>query len=305
MTNSIFEPSVFFISEEEWMDGEKRDAFLEHFLNHLETISSYSITKVYWTDFLEELLTNHIYSPPWVSDVKWSNQFFPILYNKFNPIKLILDLESSWEPCQSNPSLPSSKFEAEIVERFLELVHLLIDRNEKVYFCLGYDAQKTDCLSYCFSCECHQNQLEPTIIVNPNDWFNHVDILSVCWPKNVRDAFKLQLAIEIVLNNKLLKQITDFQYIYEFSESFIKDISKEANYREQILFSLAKRLTLTQGEAASDKGLNDEQVKGKKKKDNIRRFRVSKVCRIHYKYSKNGNLLLLNYYGEGQHDDGL
>lgn len=301
--NSILEPSILFISEEEWRDITKRDAFLEHFLNHLDIISSYSITKIYWTDSLEELLINHIYSPPWVSDANWGNQFFPILYNKFNPVKLIVDSsELSWTACQSNPALSCSNIKTEILERFLELAHFLIDKNEKAYFCLSFDKQKVNCSTYCFSCNCHHNYLEPTIVLAPNDWFEHIDLLSVCWPQNIQDAFKLRVAIEVILKNKLFKQITDLRYDYEPSESFIKDIAKEISYREHILYSLAKRLTLTQGEAVSDEGLSDEPVRGKRGE---RRFRVSGVCRIHYKYSRTGDLLLLNYYGEGKHDKGL
>ncbi|WP_190757527.1 hypothetical protein [Microcoleus sp. FACHB-68] len=300
--NTILEPSFLFISEEQWRDVEKRDAFLEHFLGHLEKISNYSITKIYWTDALEELLMNHAYSPPWVSDVKWRNQFFPILYNQFNPIKLIVSSELSWDACQCSPVLSSFQRNTEILERFLELVHILINKNEKVYFCLGFDKQRTNCLSYCFSCKCHENHLEPIVIVAPDSWFDHIDIVSVCWPQNSQDAFKLQLALKIILKKKLFKQISDLRYNYETSESFIKDIAKESIYRENILYSLAKRLTLTQGEAVSDEGLSDEPVRGKKGE---RRFRVSGVCRIHYKYSETGDLLLLNYYGEGKHDKGL
>ncbi len=300
--NSIFDPSLLFISEEEWRDITKRDAFLEHFLNHLETISRYSITKIYWTDILEELLISHIYSPPWVSDANWGNQFFPILYNKFNPIKLIIDSDLPGDACQSNPLLSCNHIKTEILEPFLELVHFLIDKNENIYFCLGFDKQKTNCSTYSFYCNCHDNHLEPTIIFDSNDWFNYIDILSACWPQNTQDPFKLRVAIEIVLKNKLYKQTTDLRYGYEPSESFIKDISEEENYREHILYSLAKRLTFTQGEAVSDEGLSDEPVRGKKGE---RRFRVSGVCRIHYKYLKTGDLLLLNYYGEGKHDKGL
>lgn len=300
--NSILEPSILFISEEEWRNITKRDAFLEHFLKHLDTISTYSITKIYWTDALEQLLINHVYSPPWVSDTNWSNQFFPIFYKNFSSIKLIVDSELNWNACQSNPSLSCPNLNTEILERFLELAHCLINKKEKVYLCLSFDKKKTNCSTYRFYCNCHDNNLEPTIISDPNDWFNHIDILSVCWPQNIQDAFKLEVAIEIVLKNRLSKQKADLLYGYEPSESFIKDISQELNYREHILYSLAKRLTLTQVEAVSDKGLSDEPVKGKK---NERRFRVSGVCRIHYKYSKTGDLLLLNYYGEGKHDKGL
>jgi hypothetical protein len=300
--NSILEPSILFISEEEWRDTTKRDAFLEHFLGHLEVISNYSITKVYWTDALEELLINHIYSPPWVSDANWSNQFFPILYNRFNPVKVLIESELNLNACQSSPVLSCPHLKEEVLERFLELVHSLIDENEKVYFCLNFDKQRASHSTYIFSCSCHNNRLEPTVIFDSDDWFNHIDILSACWPQNSQDTFKLQVAIEVVLRNKLFKKVADLRYGYEPSESFIKDISKELNYREHILYSLAKRLTLTQGEAVSDEGLSDEPVRGKRGE---RRFRVSGVCRIHYKYLKTGDLFLLNYYGEGKHDKGL
>lgn len=300
--NSIFEPSILFISEEEWRDPTKRDSFLEHFLKYLEVISSYSITKVYWTDALEELLINHIYSPPWVSDTNWRNQFFPILYNKFNPVKTLINSDLNWNACQSSPVLSCHSLKTEVLECFLELAHTLIDKNERVYFCLSFDRPKKSNSTYIFSCNCHDNCLEPIVIFDSDDWFNHIDMLSVCWPQNFQDAFKLRVAIEMVLKNKLFKQSEDLRYDYEPSEAFIKDISKEPNYRDHILYSLAKRLTLTQGEAVSDEGLSDEPVRGKRGE---RRFRVSGVCRIHYKYAKTGDLLLLNYYGEGKHDKGL
>lgn len=300
--NGLLEPSVLFISEEEWRNTTKRDAFLEHFLRHLEIISSYSITKIYWTDDLEELLLNHVCSPPWVSDANWRNQFFPILYNKFRPAQLIIDSGLNWNACQSDPVISCPHINAEILERFLEMAHFLIEKNEKVYFCVSFDKQKADCSTYRFFCNCHDNHLKPIVVSNPNDWFNHIDILSVCWPQNIQDAFKLRVAIEVVLKNKLFKQSVDLRYDYEPSESFIKDISKETKYRDHILYSLAKRLILTQGEAVSDKGLSDEPVRGKRGE---RRFRVSAVCRIHYRYSKTGDLILLNYYGEGRHDKGL
>jgi len=300
--NGLLEPSVLFISEEEWRNTTKRDAFLEHFLSHLEIISSYSITKIYWTDDLEELLINHAYSPPWVSDANWRNQFFPILYKNFNPVKLIIDSGLNWNACQSDPVISCPHINAEILERFLEMAHFLIDKNEKVYFCVSFDKQKADCSTYRFFCNCHDNHLEPIVVSNPNDWFNHIDVLSVCWPQNIQDISKLRRAIEVVLKNKLFKQTDDLRCNYEPSESFIKEISKETKYRENILYSLAKRLTLTQGEAASDQGLKDEPVKGKR---GVRRFRVSGVCRIHYQYSNTRDLILLNYYGEGEHDKGL
>jgi len=301
--NSLIEPSILFISEEEWRNTTKRDAFLEHFLNHFNIISGYPITKIYWTDALNELLFSHACSPPWVSDANWRNQFFPILYNKFNSLQLIPDSGLNWNACQSDPIISYPQINVEILKCFLELAHYLIDKDEKVYFCVSFDKQFVDCSTYRFFCSCHDNHLEPIVVSTPDDWFNHIDISSVCWPQNIQDACKLREAIEVVLKNKLSKQYVDLPHDYEFSESFIKDISKETKYRDHILYSLAKRLTLTQGEAVSDEGLSDEPVKGKKGEK--RRFRVSGVCRIHYQYSNTRDLILLNYYGEGEHDKGL
>jgi hypothetical protein len=300
--STIFEPSILFISEDEWRNNEKRDAFLEHLLGHLEKISNYCITNIYWTDALEELLLNHAYSPPWISNTNWRNQFFPILYKQFNPVKHIIQSEFYGNACQSDPPLLCSHAMPEVSDRFLELVHLLIDLKKEVYLCLGFDKSKIDCSSYCFTCKCHANRLEPTIIADPMNWFDHIDVMALDWPQNINDIDKLELAIEITLRKRLSKQKSDLLYTYEFSESFINDISEESNYRESILYSLAKKLTLTQEKAIVDEGLKDESVKGKRDE---RRFRVSRDCRIHYKNLGSRSLLFLNYYGEGKHDKGL
>lgn len=42
--NAVFEPSLLFISDADWADEEKQDAFLQHLLNHLTIIDQYKTT---------------------------------------------------------------------------------------------------------------------------------------------------------------------------------------------------------------------------------------------------------------------
>lgn len=300
-TNCIFDPSILFISETAWRDPAKRDAFLERFIHYLDIIDTYTEGKIFWTDALEELLTNHIYAPLWVSDSNWSNQFFPILYRRFNPLKVLLSEASDASECQSEPVFLRPDLSAEVLEKFLQLVHRVMLENNRAYLCMGVD-DDTSCSAYRFFCQCHENQLNPTVIANPEDLFQYVDISQACWPDTYQDAFKLNTAIEMTLKTKLMKGVENLCYGYGFSDSFIDDISIERAYRSSILYSVAKRLTLTQGEAVSDRGLRDEPVRGK---PDERRFRVSKSCRIHYQYLDTGKLLLLRYYSAGEHEKGL
>ncbi|MGD1867206.1 MAG: hypothetical protein ACFB0D_21870 [Phormidesmis sp.] len=299
--NCIFDPSILFISESAWRDAARRDIFLERFINYLDIVDTYTDSKIFWTDSLEELLMNHVYATPWVSDSNWSNQFFPILYKKFHPLKMLLSETSDVCACQSVPAFPGSDLSPEVLEKFLKLVHMAMGESTNAYLCMGFH-DSTSPAAYRFFCECHENALNPTVVANPEDLFRYIDISQSCWPEVYQDKFKFKKAIEMTLTTKLLKGLEAFCYEYEFSESFIADISGEMEYRSHILYSIAKRLTLTQGEAVSDRGLGDEPVRGK---TDERRFRVSKACRIHYKYLETGKLLLFRYYSAGEHEKGL
>jgi mRNA-degrading endonuclease YafQ of YafQ-DinJ toxin-antitoxin module len=299
----ILDPSILFISQQEWQDEEKRDNFLEHFLSHLEAIVNYNIAKIYWTDELEELLINHVTSPPWISDVNWGNKFLPILYRQFYSIKEFLYSEEKLNPCQSTPILKLLLNRPEILDEFLKLVHILIVKEEEVYFGLGIANQLVNSIDYSFFCKCHTQILIPTIVYRPEDWLSCIDLENDYWPRNKQDICKLEIAIDKTLKERFSKRLTESLYNCEWSDSFIEDISKEQNCREEILFSISKRLMLTQKQATNDKGLHDESVMGKRNSE--RRFRVTGECRIHYKYPQKNTILFLNYYGQGKHDKGL
>ncbi|MTJ52694.1 hypothetical protein FJR38_08490 [Anabaena sp. UHCC 0253] len=296
MMKAVFEPSNLFISEIEWQNQESRDKFLEHLLDNLKNISDYEITKIYWTDELEEILWEHPQLPPWRQDRDWKIQIVPIIYKLFNSVKENLPNHKQLTSCTVQPGFNSQDPSDLILNYFLELIHILIDRNENIYLCLGIKTNKQE---YIFSCKCHDFKVHPTIIENPIQWLNYIDIINTYWPSSVNEIDKLHESLKILFKIHNSQPIQE----YEFSPQFVKDIIKATNHREKILQSIVKRLLLTKQQAAKDMNLQDEYLKPKKEY----RFRVTPrpaSTRIHYKYAKN-KILFLKYYDEGEHDEGL
>lgn len=122
---AVFEPEILFISESDWQDPEKRDVFLNHLLETLENINNYKITKVYWTDDLEELLWEHPQLPPWRRDRDWNLQIVPIIYRAFNIAREFIQSDESLSSCLMQPVLNCSCFEGLALSSFLELMHIV------------------------------------------------------------------------------------------------------------------------------------------------------------------------------------
>ena len=293
---AVFEPEILFISESDWQDSEKRDAFLKHLLENLENINNYKITRIYWTDDLEELLWEHPQLPPWRQDRDWKLQIVPIIYRAFNIAREFIQSDESLSSCLMQPVLNCSCFEGLALSSFLELMHIVIEREENVYLCLGVNRLREE---FTFFCDCHSFQVNPVVIANPIEWLDHIGLTESYWPSNIDEGDKFNAALEIAFK-KLDKQPL---YEYEFSKSFLKDIVQVQNHRTSIIEWTAKRLTLTKQEAARDSYLKDEYVAQKKEY----RFRITQrpsSTRIHYKYV-NKKMKFLRYYDEGEHDDGL
>jgi hypothetical protein len=194
------------------------------------------------------------------------------------------------------PVLNCSCFEGLALCAFLELMHIVIEREENVYLCLGVNRIREE---FTFFCDCHSFQVNPVVIAKPIEWLDHIDLTGSYWPSNIDEEGKFNTALEIAFK-KLDKQPI---YEYEFSKSFLKDIIKVQNHRTSIIEWTAKRLTLTKQEAAKDSYLQDEYLKQKKEY----RFRITQrpsSTRIQYKYV-NKKIKFLSYYDEGEHDDGL
>ncbi|MDM8556101.1 hypothetical protein QUF75_15360 [Desulfococcaceae bacterium HSG7] len=302
--NTVIEPSLLFISEEKWYDLEKRDEFLEHLLNHLENITTYNITKIYWSDDLEEMIWNHPQLPPWRTDRDWKLQIVPVIYELFSKCRIIIqDIETDTD-CSIIPPFKEI-CKDEIYELFINLLHFIIKLQENIFLCVGIDNRLQNNAKYLLKSDSTDQSLKPFLINNPDDWLQHVKIIECLWPCSINkgEIDKFRTAINITAKKQLSKESdSDFVYDFEFSKSFLKEVLKESKYRKEVLYGIAKRLSLNQKAASSDKSLNDEPLKGRK---DIRRFRVTGSNRIHYRYLGANNIKFLNYYGEGKHDSGL
>ncbi|MEM9541526.1 MAG: hypothetical protein AAGA60_18785, partial [Cyanobacteria bacterium P01_E01_bin.42] len=234
-------------------------------------------------------------------------RIIPILY-KFDSLKLRLTNEKNLKLCQINPNLGNLHGQLEINNKFLELVHILIDSSEKnVLFCLGICNHPAPQLGYLFFCDCHDCTISPRLITHPNEWLAYLNIPETYWPLHKTDKRIFMIALSLFIQQEYNQKISDFPNKVEYSEQFVDSLVNEVKHREAILDSLARRLSIIQKQATQNKSLKDEPIKGKKRKKGEieRRFRVTGECRIHYKYSSNGTIVLLRYYGEGQHDTGL
>jgi len=294
---AVFEPEIIFISESDWQDSKKRDEFLNHLLDNLENINNYHITRVYWTEDLEGLLWDHPQLPPWRQDRDWKLQIVPIIYKAFNTAREFIQSQENLSSCLMQPVLNCSCFEGLALCAFLELMHIVIEREENVYLCLGVNRIREE---FTFLCDCHSFQVNPVVIAKPIEWLDHIDLTESYWPSNVDEEGKFKAALQIAFK-KLDKQPI---YEYEFSKSFLRDIIKVQNHRTSIIEWTAKRLTLTKQEAARDSYLQDEELEQKKKEYRFRITQRPSSTRIHYKYV-NKKIKFLRYYDEGQHDDGL
>lgn len=302
---TILDPSIIFISEQEWQDEKKRDDFIEYFLETFTIISDHGLTQIYWTDDLDSLLFGHIYAPPWISNKNWRNQLIPFVNRQFNSIKERVINEKKLTPCLVNPNLNSS-LEQVINDTFLEMMHVIIDKfesEEDMAICLGVSNHPPNNNGYSFLCNCHDNQVAPNkIISNPNDWLSVSFILDKYWPKSRTDKEDFKKCLSLFIKKKYSCQVDDFPNCFDCSDKFISSLVGEIKNRKAILDSIYLRLSLAQKKAMQNKSLKDEPFKGSFKE---RRFKVNKVCRIHYKYSQKGDLYLLKYYRESEHDKAL
>ncbi len=293
MNYTVFEPSILWISENEWNDSKIRDDFIDHLLNNLGFIHDYKITKIYWTESLEESLwTSQL--PPWRLDRDWRLKIVPQLNRLFSKnIEYINDMENT---CEVEPNLCCSFNKDDIINNFLKLMHRVIINRQEIYLCLGLENQKD---TYNFYCKCHNLKCKPQLIKRASEWFSYVDLLKDYWPRDIKDTYLLKEAISIY--GRVNFNNDNYKYVYEFSDHFMKDIINTCHQKDRILYSICKRLLHNQKFASQNQGLRDEKVKGKDE----RRFRITDEKRIHYKYIEQGKIFFLRYYKDGEHDDGL
>ena len=301
--NTLFEPSLLFISETDWYDEEKQDAFLEHLINHLDLIDEYDICKIWWTDELQTILVSNPNMHPWFqSDLR--NPLVVAIHQKFyQRVDNVFEFDSI---CTISPNLNITYTNQEAHTHFLKLVHTLIDFKEPSYLCVGTQNSLNADENYTFSChelQCHKNELNPFLINKAHNWLQQIDVVGQFFPTTIQDfEDKFEKGLDLV--RKKIFNEKPYLFYFEFTDKFKKSIIGRINHQESIFIAIVKKLILTSSESANS-DLHDEFIK--KKKIAEWRMRVTQrpsSTRIHYTVAEN-KVTFLCYYGEGEHDDRL
>lgn len=175
MINTVFEPSMLFIHEDDWNDEVVRDDFLSHLEKHLMFISEYKVTKIYWNDELESYLWSYPQRPPWRLSRDWSNPLVLILYRLFSRNIILLPYFQVQNSCSITPDL-NDAYNRNILVAFLKIVHELIHREQKFILCLGIKNKSFSDRDFLCTCNCFGTSLSPEIVYDPNDWLNISEI---------------------------------------------------------------------------------------------------------------------------------
>lgn len=293
--NAVFDPSILFIDYYEWLNEESQTKFLEHFNSLINLIHTTNNISIYFTDEMQnKQIYNALYSPPYINDRDWGNKMIPILARFFIPHIEIVDVKD-YSICDHRPTF--NCINSEIKEEFLKILHLLIIRKEEFYLCIGLPNLPIS-NSLIFDCTCHKETSNHKIVKTISDLLKYINNLSdLFYPTELNqiDRFRIGLrfcAIKFFNSNVVFN--------YGFNKSFINSIMGRTN-KDQIMWAISLRLTITQKEAAINGSLQDENFTYKGVK--IRRMRVSENNRIHYNYDNNGKIIFLDYFGEGEYDN--
>ncbi len=299
MKSAVLDPSIFHITETDWLNTDKRNAFLNHLFESLTAIDQYRIAEILWSKELEICLWSTPQTPPWRKDKDWSNALLPPIYLLLQRNKKDIDLGGGQSPCSVQPHM-------EFVHQyagncFLTLMHSFIKSQEQIFLCLGLPNIRPTNRRYLFSCTCCSLPLSPNLVCSPTDWFNYIDIASEYWPSSETESDKLLSALNMVRLKEF--DAKPFLYEFQFSPDFISGLSGTHSDKSRILRQIVKRLILTRQDAARDPTLKDEYLEEQK----VSRFRVTPrptSIRIHYQY-ETGHIYFLSFYDVGQHDESL
>jgi hypothetical protein len=299
MNKAIFEPSLVLIANENWYNESYKDAFLDLFLTHLELLDKYDLTKIYWTDALNAILFESPNEHPWYQ----SDLSTPLILTIHQKFYHLLELIDTFETvCNATPPLKINYQKEDAQEEFLKMVHTLTDFEEPTFICVGLENQLKKEQFYSFSCDCHDTFYTPTLLNQPKNWLQYVDIVDKFYPKNIEE-FKEKMALAFDFIKLRDYNDADLQFDFEFTKIFKKSILNERTHCKAILEKMTKKLVLTVAEARQDAQLRDEYIN----QTGEYRFRVTQrptSTRIHYIF-EDDKITFLQFYGEGEHDEGL
>jgi hypothetical protein len=182
-------------------------------------------------------------------------------------------------------------------EIFLRMLHIVLYQENDVYLCLEVGRKS---VTYNIGCLCHDRHANVLMSTDPLFLLRSIDVAADLWPRDADDSEDIDNGISILLDRDFGGR--SILYKYGFERGFVRRLVAISDFDERIgiLNSMAKRLTMTKADAGRDGGLLDESIH----RGAIRRFRVTKVRRIHYREA-GGRLIFMMYYGDSEHDDGI
>lgn len=298
---AILSPALYTIEPKLWMEGEHRLRFKDQLTIYYRWIRNQTEVVPVISDWIIAKLFERSTGFEWTADEKnMANELLVDLFlrsvrldaNSIHVDKLVV------EP-------PLDEYLPVHAEDVHYIICALLDSENVVVMFDKLDAGR--CSSNHKAQMFHENisrALNIFSVYHPEKW-----IIAIDWTDNENWVDGDDESSRNRLINGIKKEIWlsmpdwDGEFIYseiDFSNGFMKMLTKEDQNRQKILQSLGMRLILNQKEAEFNSFLRDERIKGLKRK---RRMRVEHGTRIHYEYMSNGGIRFLEY--NVQHQDGL
>ena len=191
MISAWLDPSLLFISGDDWGDEEKRDDFLNNTQEHLNVINEVGQINILWSDEMNCRLWEEPKMPPWRIESDWSNVLVPIIYNSLMQHVTIVDLDDI-EPALSHPEMACScNISLSLSLRIIS--YMLLNDNQNYHVCLGCENSTHRPYKFLYG----ESEKQYSEVSKPHDWFNGFEIHDLIWPTSKVDTKVLHCAVQI------------------------------------------------------------------------------------------------------------
>lgn len=290
---AILEPNLFSIPNSAWSNPSTRDTLLHSILLHDDFIQLLDDISIAWNDDLEACLwgTN---APPW-TQTDWNVPLTEIFF-------IFLRRKMYYVTCNTNTcynSVPNSLFQNHTpcaTDLSLQILHQLNEDTKEYIYLASNTTIKPSNLDVI--CNTHNFETKLRFISNSKDWLNQPDLLKNIWLNFDGDINHLKILVAHYF--EYLNLVPKLQF--SCSDDFLTRIQQTDVDPSLLLKAITKRLSMDIPTAMRDGGLQDEKLKTN---THVRRFRVTEEWRIHYRQNGVNSISFDNYYGPGEHDDGL
>ncbi len=288
MNKIMITPSLAFISDSIWSKQGFKDQYFEKMINSLREIDADENLRLIWTYKLEEILWTEPRYKPW-SELKEKNTLVPIFYKFFSTNCEYI--EHSNIEANSNPII--SHEDQDVQCEYHRIFNYLIDN--KIDFAL-YELIVTTIITS-----------NSGIAYKPIHCSCSYDIRSINIENHLNSDISkrgeiLTHIISLYIEANNLKKVNHYSFTPKFLNKFCSLTGIEM---KQIIERLALRISYSSLESRKCRLLQDEYIDAHGVDEfrmRISNWPTSK--RVHYIINEN-EIVFQQYYGEGEHDDGL